>query len=91
MKRTLLFIPIFFVLAAMKAQEQEVPAVPEVPSTTQEQEEEKVIKVEIVKNSSFEAADSFGNNEFRVNFFDLLFLAFQFVLVIGYWLLVMGY
>ena len=33
---------------------------------------EKVIKVEIVKNSSFEAADSFGNNEFRVNFFDLL-------------------
>ena len=74
MKRTLLFIPIFFVLAAMKAQEQEVPAVPEVPSTTQEQEEEKVIKVEIVKNSSFEAADSFGNNEFRVNFFDLLFL-----------------
>ena len=42
--------------------------------TAQEQEEEKVIKVEIVKNSSFEAADSFGNNEFRVNFFDLLVL-----------------
>lgn len=42
--------------------------------TAQEQEDEKVIKVEIVKNSSFEAADSFGNNEFRVNFFDLLVL-----------------
>lgn len=42
--------------------------------TAQEQEEEKIIKVEIVKNSSFEAADSFGNNEFRVNFFDLLVL-----------------
>ena len=42
--------------------------------TAQEQDEEKVIKVEIVKNSSFEAADSFGNNEFRVNFFDLLVL-----------------
>jgi hypothetical protein len=42
--------------------------------TAQEQEEEKVIKVEIVKDSSFEAADSFGNNEFRVNFFDLLVL-----------------
>lgn len=55
-------------LVAMNAQEQEVPAIAE------EQEEEKVIKVEIVKNSSFEAADSFGNNEFRVNFFDLLVL-----------------
>ena len=42
--------------------------------TAQEQEDEKVIKVEIVKNSSFEAADSFGNNELRVNFFDLLVL-----------------
>ena len=61
-------------LAAMNAQEQEVPAVPEIPSITQEQEEEKVIKVEIVKDSSFEAADSFGNNELRVNFFDLLVL-----------------
>ena len=61
-------------LAAMNAQEQEVPAVPEVPSITQEQEQEKVIKVEIVKDSSFEAADSFGNNELRVNFFDLLVL-----------------
>ena len=61
-------------LAVMNAQEQEVPAVPEVPSITQEQEQEKVIKVEIVKDSSFEAADSFGNNELRVNFFDLLVL-----------------
>ena len=74
MKKTLSFIPIFFMLAAMNAQEQEVPAVPEVPSITQEQEEEKVIKVEIVKDSSFEAADSFGNNDLRVNFFDLLVL-----------------
>ena len=74
MKKTLSFIPIFFMLAAMNAQEQEVPAVPEVPSITQEQEQEKVIKVEIVKDSSFEAADSFGNNELRVNFFDLLVL-----------------
>lgn len=40
--------------------------------TAQEQEEEKVIKVEIVKDSSFEAADTFGNNEIRVNFLDLL-------------------
>ncbi|MGB1516590.1 MAG: hypothetical protein ACPG8J_01895 [Flavobacteriaceae bacterium] len=68
MKRTLSFTGIFFMLVAMNAQEQEVPAIAE------EQEEEKVIKVEIVKNSSFEAADSFGNNEFRVNFFDLLVL-----------------
>ena len=74
MKKILSFIPIFFMLAAMNAQEQEVPAVPEVPSITLEQEEEKVIKVEIVKDSSFEAADSFGNNELRVNFFDLLVL-----------------
>ncbi|MGB2100608.1 MAG: hypothetical protein ACPHT9_03535, partial [Flavobacteriaceae bacterium] len=40
----------------------------------QEQPEEKVIKVEIVKDSSFEAADSFGDNELRINFFDLLAL-----------------
>ena len=40
----------------------------------QEQPEEKVIKVEIVKDSSFEAADSFGDNESRINFFDLLVL-----------------
>ena len=40
----------------------------------QKQPEEKVIKVEIVKDSSFEAADSFGDNELRINFFDLLAL-----------------
>jgi hypothetical protein len=74
MKRILSFSGIFFMLVVMNAQEQEVPAIPEVPSVTEEQEEEKVVKVEIVKNSSFEAADSFGNNEFRVNFFDLLVL-----------------
>ena len=61
-------------LVVMNAQDQEVPTIPEVPSITEEQEEEKVHKVEIVKNSSFEAANSFGKNEFRVNFFDLLVL-----------------
>ena len=61
-------------LVVVNAQEQKVPAIPEVPSITEEQEEEKVVKVEIVKNTSFEAADSFGNNEIRVNFFDLLVL-----------------
>lgn len=40
--------------------------------SAQEESEEKVIKVEIVKDSSFEAADTFGNNEIRVNFLDLL-------------------
>ena len=61
-------------LVVMNAQEQEVPATTGVPSITEEQEEEKVYKVEIVKNSSFEAANSYGNNELRVNFFDLLVL-----------------
>ena len=61
-------------LVVVNAQEQKVPAIPEIPSITEEQEEEKVVKVEIVKNTSFEAADSFGNNEIRVNFFDLLVL-----------------
>ena len=61
-------------LIAMNAQGQEVPAFPESSSITEEQGEEKVIKVEIVKDTSFEAADTFGNNEFRVNFFDLLIL-----------------
>ena len=74
MKRILSFACIFFILVVVNAQEQKVPAIPEVPSITEEQEEEKVVKVEIVKNTSFEAADSFGNNEFRVNFFDLLVL-----------------
>ena len=74
MKRILSFACIFFILVVVNAQEQKVPAIPEVPSITEEQEEEKVVKVEIVKNTSFEAADSFGNNEIRVNFFDLLVL-----------------
>ena len=43
-------------LAAMNAQEQEVPAVSEVPSVSETKEEEKIIKVEVVKNSSFESA-----------------------------------
>lgn len=68
------FTGIFFMLVVMNAQEQEVPAITGVPSITEEQEEEKVYKVEIVKNSSFEAANSYGNNELRVNFFDLLVL-----------------
>ena len=38
----------------------------------QEQPEEKVIKVEIVKDSSFEAADSFGDKELRINFLTCL-------------------
>ena len=74
MKKILSFIGIFFILVVINAQEQEVPSTTEEPLITKEQEEEKVFKVEIVKNSSFEAADSFGNNEFRVNFFDLLVL-----------------
>ena len=68
------FTGTFFMLVVMNAQEQEVPATTGVPSITEEQEEEKVYKVEIVKNSSFEAANSYGNNELRVNFFDLLVL-----------------
>ena len=68
------FTGIFFMLVVINAQEQEVPAITGVPSITEEQEEEKVYKVEIVKNSSFEAANSYGNNELRVNFFDLLVL-----------------
>ena len=38
----------------------------------QESEEEKVVKVEIIKNNSFEQSDTYGENEFRINFFDLL-------------------
>ena len=39
-------------LAAMNAQEQEAPAVSEVPSVSETTEEEKIIKVEIVKDNS---------------------------------------
>ena len=55
MKRLLFFIPIFFILATVNAQEQEVPAIPEVPLKSEDKEEERVIKVEVVKNSSFES------------------------------------
>ena len=67
MKRLLFFIPIFFMLAAMNAQEQEVPAVREVPSISESKEEEKVIKVEIVNDSSLDAAFPAGKNELRIN------------------------
>ena len=35
-------------------------------------DDEKVIKVEIVKDTSFEKAEVYGGNEIRVNFLDLL-------------------
>ncbi len=54
-------------LAAMNAQEQEVPAVPEVPLISEDKEEEKVIKVEIVNDSSLDAAFPMGENELRIN------------------------
>ena len=67
MKRILFFIPVFFLLASVDAQEQEVPALPEVPSISEDKEEEKVIKVEVVNDSSFDAAYPKGENELRVN------------------------
>ena len=67
MKGILFFVPIFFVLASVNAQEEEVPAVPEVPSISEDKEEEKVIKVEVVNDSSLDAAYPKGENELRVN------------------------
>lgn len=67
MKRILFFIPIFFIIALVNAQEQEVPAVPEIPAISEDKEEEKVIKVEIVNNSSLDAAFPMGENELRIN------------------------
>lgn len=67
MKRLLFFIPIFFMLTAVNAQEEEVPALPEVPSISEDKEEEKVIKVEVVNDSSLDAAYPKGENELRVN------------------------
>ena len=67
MKRILFFIPVFFLLASVDAQEQEVPALPEVPSISEDKEEEKVIKVEVVNDSSFDAAYPKGENELRIN------------------------
>ena len=67
MKRLLFFIPIFFILTAVNAQEEEVPALPEVPSISEDKEEKKVIKVEVVNDSSLDAAYPKGENELRVN------------------------
>ena len=67
MKRLLFFIPIFFMLTAVNAQEEEVPALTEVPSISENKEEEKVIKVEVVNDSSLDAAYPKGGNELRVN------------------------
>ena len=67
MKRLLFFIPIFFMLTAMNAQEEEVPAVPEVPSISENKEGEKVIKVEVINDSSLDGAYPKGENELRVN------------------------
>ena len=67
MKRLLFFIPIFFMLTAVNAQEEEVPALPEVPSISEDKQEEKVIKIEVVKDSALDAAYPKGENELRVN------------------------
>ena len=67
MKILLFFIPTFFMLTAVNAQEEEVPALPEVPSISEDKEEEKVIKIEVVNDSSLDAAYPKGENELRVN------------------------
>jgi hypothetical protein len=72
MKKILFFIPIFFMIALVNAQEQEVPAVPEIPAISEDKEEEEVIKVEIVNNSSLDAAFPMGENELRINALSLL-------------------
>ena len=54
-------------LTAVNAQEEEVPALPEVPSISEDKEEEKVIKVEVVNDSSLDAVYPKGENELRVN------------------------
>ena len=56
----------------MDAQEQEVPAVPEVPAINNDKEDEKVIKVEIVNDSSLDAAFPKGKNELRINALSLI-------------------
>ena len=61
-------------LASVNAQEEEVPAVPEVPSISEDKEEEKVIKVEIVKNSSFESPEVLGEREIKLVVTDILFV-----------------
>ena len=59
-------------LALVNAQEQEVPAVPEIPAIYEDKEEGKVIKVEVVNNSSLDAAFPKGENELRINALSLL-------------------
>ena len=72
MKRILFFITVFFLLASVNAQEQEVPDVPEVPAIYNDKEDEKVIKVEIVNDSSLDAAFPEGENELRINALSLI-------------------
>ena len=54
-------------LTVVNAQEEEVPALPEVPSISEDKEEEKVIKIEVVNDSSLDAAYPKGESELRVN------------------------
>ena len=54
-------------LASMSAQEQEVPAVSEVPQVSDIKEDEKIIKVEVVNDSSLDATFPAGKNELRIN------------------------
>lgn len=54
-------------LVVMNAQEQEVPAVPEITSFSEDKEGEKIIKVEVVNDSSLDAAFPKGENELRIN------------------------
>ena len=72
MKRILFFITVFFLLASMNAQEQELPAVPEVPAIYNDKDDEKVIKVEIVNDLSLDAAFPKGENELRINALSLI-------------------
>ena len=61
-------------LASVNAQEEEVQEVPEVLSISEDKEEEKVIKVEIVKNSSFESPEVLGEREIKLVVTDILFV-----------------
>jgi len=75
MKGLLFFIPILFMLTAMNAQEQEVPAVPEIPTTNEEgNKQDKIIKVEIVKDNSFESAETYGTKEIKIVASDIIFV-----------------
>lgn len=72
MKRIFFIISLIIIYAPLSAQEEEIKSYTELSSAPEEEEEEKVIKVEVVKNTSFELADTFGDHEIRLNFFDLL-------------------